>query len=459
MATTSNIRNPGIVYPGDYTLKKIALLHVGGVLDLTSVMVELSYFEDIFSPVVSGNLVLTDALGIIEKCQLSGNEYIQITFTKASDSRAFEVNFLMRVYKISDRQLISNTTAEGYILHFCSEEMILSEQYKISKSYKNKTITDIIADIVQTYLQVPPNKVVVIENTQGIYSFIIPNLKPFEAINWLSNYARSSSPGNTGADMIFFENNLGFRFASLQTLFKQNIYRSYTPQLVNVEGQIPSDEFFAVLQYDFVNAFDMLEGISVGAFASRLITVDPLLQKFEKNDFNYSDYFSRSPTLNDFPIINSTENRFGETAYQTSEAVLKVAYTNKGHKDVPYIGNKPDSYAKDFFVENHISNRPAQLALANYNKLKLLINGDPGVVAGMLINFNLLSMDPSHPDRTTKGLDGYYSGKYLVSAVKHTIRPSSYNTTLEIIADSSDELYLTPDNNSPTWKRAVQGLL
>jgi len=92
--------------------------------------------------------------------------------------------------------------------------------------------------------------------------------------------------------------------------------------------------------------------------------------------------------------------------------------------------------------------------LANYTVLKLVIPGDPGITAGAVINFELLSLKPTS---TTKEADKFYSGKYLVSAVRHIINDSgSYTTILEIAKDSSDNAYAGTNNSSAERLQAAQ---
>jgi hypothetical protein len=420
-------------------------------------LVELSYFEDIFSNTVTGRMIISEAEGFIEKFHLTGNEYIRLTFTKAS-VKNFDIDILFRIYKISDRMLVGNMQTEGYVLYFCSDELIISEQYKVSKSYPSTKISDIITDITNNYLKVPSNKNVSIENTTGIYDFVVPNFKPFEAINWLSTYAQSASDNSIGADMLFFENKYGYNFSSLQTLFAQPIYRTYQyePKNVGKNTQPVQDKFYAVLSYKFINTVDTLAAINSGQFANQLITVDPLLQRYITTNFNYNTYFNNSTSLNKYPVVNDTKNRLGDKVYETPQAVIKVSPGNHGQKDVPFIGNKPGSYAHDIFAEVYIPNRTAQLNLSNYNKIKLVVDGDPGAAAGTTINFNLLSMTPRATDKKP---DDFYSGKYLISAVKHTIKIDSYTTVLEIVKDSAPQQYVTPDNTSKIWQNTVKGII
>jgi len=458
MATTTP-KTSGVIYPQDYTLKELTILSPSyGPFNLIGVFYELAYFEDVFSNSVTGRVMVTDAEGWIEKLQLNGNEYLRLTFGKASE-KSFDVDKVFRIYKVSQRGLVGNMTTEGYFLHFCSEELVLSEQYKVSKSYKNQKISNIISDICgNNYLMVPKNKTLNIEETKGLYSFIVPNFKPFEAINWLSTYAQSAKDGNYGADMLFFEDKNGYRFASLQTLFKGPVYRTYTydPKNIDMKSQSPGEKFYSVLTYEHVKSFDTLESISLGTFANQLITIDPLLQKWGVVNFNYNEYFNKTPSLNKHPVVNGAKNRKGDAIYETPQSVIKMATSNSGQKNVPFIANKPDAYSNDIGIETYVPTRTAQLFLTNYNKMRLVIAGDPGATVGSIINFNLLTMSPTN---NGKEPDKYYYGKYLITAVKHEINVGSFTTTLEIVKESATNKYSTPNNDSTIWKNTVKGII
>ena len=60
----------------------------------------------------------------------------------------------------------SNQNTSVYSLYFCSEELILSEQNKIRKTYSGTKISDIIKNTLDNNpLKVPSNKINKIEDT------------------------------------------------------------------------------------------------------------------------------------------------------------------------------------------------------------------------------------------------------------------------------------------------------
>jgi ribosomal protein L2 len=153
-------------------------------------------------------------------------------------------------------------------------------------------------------------------------------------------------------------------------------------------------------------------------------------------------------------VSNELTNRTGQTQATSPESVLKVAFGNSNQTNVPYIKQQTTNggIAKDIFIETYVPNRTAQISLANHTTIKAVIPGDPGITAGRTINFDLLTLKPG----TNKDLDKFYSGKYLVSAVRHIISSSGYyQTVLELSRDSSKTEYPSIDSNSSVWKKAI----
>jgi hypothetical protein len=462
--TPSGDTSLGVRYEGDYNLIALNILtSTVGNVSIKDNLIELSFFEDIHSNFVYGEMLINDAEGLIERLQLHGNEYIRISFGK-DGSGVGNIDRLFRIYKASSRRRAQTQDTEKYIIHFCSDELILSHQYKISKSYKNKKISEIITSILVDELKVPsvkynPNA---IEETLGVYNFIVPYLSPFEAINWLSNYAKSKNKDSVGADMLFFENSIGYYFTSLQTLYSLPSYFTYEYNPKNIsEKQYGGDiakKIYNVSGYEILDNFNTEEVTSDGIIANRLLSVDPILRQYDKTDFNYLNYFKGSNHLNNYPILNNLHNRFGDALYETPEACFKLYATNKNQKFIPYINSKPGSIQNDFQVERYITHRRSQLNLSNYHRMKLYVPGDPSMTAGYTINFNLLSGTPA-TQTVQKNLDQLYSGKYVVSAVRHMIQGTRYNMVMEICKESNVDIIGQVDNSLPIWKNTTKGII
>jgi hypothetical protein len=440
----SNIENQGVSYPQDFYINKLEFKTSSGSIDFKKLMVEISYYEDIFAFVVSGHITVIDAQGFIEGLQLDGNEFLTLEYSKTKNSVSNNNTF--RVYKIGDRTPGSNLNTNIYTLYFCSEELLLSEQSKITKTYAGTKISDIINDIlVGNALGVSSNRVYNIEETIGVYDFAIPRFKPFESISWLSTYARPKA-NNKLSDMLFFETKDGFNFRSIKSMFSKDALLTYKYQLNNVEVEDIAEKIFTVLDYEFVKTQDMLENISSGMLANKLISIDPLKRSYSVTNFNVDTDTN----------IGSLKNRLGKTQIESYDSVIKVATSNSNQKNSPYIKQREGSVAQDVFIESYLPSRTSQINLSNYIKIKIVVPGNPILVVGNTINFNLLSQR-NNKDNNKKDLDFYYSGKYLITAVRHVIGAQGrYVTTLEIVKEKTENKY--PDNSgtSSYWNKLVK---
>jgi hypothetical protein len=448
----------GIVYPGDFSLIALTLLAATDSyrLDIKNILEEISYQEDLFSDCVYGYVNVTDAEGYIEKLSISGNEFLRLQLGKG-DNTNYLIDKLFRVYKIAKRKPEGQGMTESYCLYFCSEEMLISEQYKVLKSYQSKGVSDIINDIMQNYLKIDSSNRTSgdLEQTYGSYDFIIPNLKPFDAINWLCTYARPMPP-NTGADMLFFEDKDGFKLRSLQTMYQQTDVAAYnySPKNVNPitkEPQLNYDVGNAIT-YEIMDSFDTLGAINSGALANSVLNVDILGRRASLQKFDYvQDYVNKATQLNDQPGLNSTlKNRFGDAMNSTHLANFKLVYGNSGQANYVSV---PSAVAHDIFAEVFIPNRTAQLPLSSYMRAKLSVWGNPQLTVGKTITFNLLTKDI----RNT-GLDSFYSGRYIITAVRHLLTFDNYRTVIEIAKDSNPTQYNNIDNSSALWQNTVKGI-
>jgi len=430
-------------YPLDYSIQDLNLLGSNGQkFNLKRMMTTLSYYEDLYSFSSSGSLVVSDASGFIESLQLTGNEFLIIDIGKVKDAPDNTIE-TFRLYKITKRKPSADMNSESYELCFCSEEMFLSEQIKISKSYPGMMIKDVITDIVKNQLQVNSDKINKIESTTGIYDFVVPNMKPFEAISWISTYAQSDS--YPGADMLFYQTREGFNFRSLQSIYNESVYATYKYSLKNAADseQSTEDKQLAVQKFEFVKTYDSLNEINSGTFSNRLISIDPLIRSFYVTDFDYTQYAGNS--LNGNPPSNYLTNRLGDAQNAAFAGVLKVAASNKAEMDAQYISDRSGSVAHDIEIETYVPLRTAQISLANYTKLKLTIPGDTGLTVGKTIQFNMNSLDPGNPN---KEQDKFYSGKYIVTALRHMYSPDQFQTMIEIAKDSSPTQFQSINTSS-----------
>ena len=120
--------SPGVFYTQDFSLDTINFLTASGQkFDLRKLLIELCYYEDIYSFSISGYLTVQDGQGFVELFQLTGNEFLELDFGKIKGAPN-NIKQTVRVYKVEDRKPSGNMNTESYKMYFCSEELMLSEQ-------------------------------------------------------------------------------------------------------------------------------------------------------------------------------------------------------------------------------------------------------------------------------------------------------------------------------------------
>lgn len=440
----------GLVYPQDFSLDAVDIVTDSQkVYKLKNLVVELSFFEDIYAFACSGYVILKDAVGLIETLKLDGTEFMNIAYGKTrSVNNSAKIIRTFRIYKIGNRKPSGNISSEFFTIYFCSEEMLLSEQLKLSKGFKGQQISDIIKTILtdQNSLNVKSKKIEYIEPTFGTYDFVIPRLKPFEAISWLSTYARPI--GGQGADMLFFETNDGYNFKSLQSMFADNVYGTYTYKPANINNADLASGLNTVLEYEFVKTFDSLEATESGIYSSKLITIDPLTRTQKTTTFNKNE-------LNGYGASGQGTNRLGKKQSEMYDSSLKLAFGNSGEKNKAYIKQNASSVSNDIYIETSVPNRTAQIALANYTVIKAIIPGDTAITAGRTVNFQLYSNN-FDPELNNRKFDEFFSGKYLVTAVRHVIQSQGvFQTILELAKESLKSPYPSPSYSNLEYKETL----
>lgn len=441
-------------FPQGFSLESVKIeTDFGQVFDVRNLVMELCFYEDMYSFVTSGYMILKDAIGVVENFKLDGNEFIKIKYgSNKTEDDSHKLDRTFRIYKVGNRNPIGNLNSEFLTLYFCNEILLLSEQIKVSKGYTGKKISTrndnsgIINNILTEKLRVDPKRIVDIEESYGVYDFVVPRLKPLEAISWLSTYARPSGD-KLGADMVFFETKDGFKFKSLQSLMEQEPYTTYKYQLKNLPKEKTDSNEISVLSYEIVKSFDALESTNVGLYANKLISIDPITKRYKTTTFNYDNY---AKVKGQNPVVASSSNRFDIEQTKAFDSRIKVVFGNSNEAEIQYIKERQGSVAKDIFIENNVPYRTAQIALANYTILKMLIPGDSALSVGMTINFNLYTLQNTE----SRQLDEYYSGKYLVTALRHVIQTNgTYQIVAEIAKESVNNTYVKPDSTSASYKQ------
>ena len=479
----------GIQYAGEYEIEEIKLFSSSGnIIPLNGLMAHLEIFEDIFSSTISGSITLLDTNSIVLNLPIIGQEYLSFKIKTASlgeeetDIIDYTEN-VFSVYKIDAR--LMGTKSELITLHFASPEMLRNLRTRVSKSYTN-SIDKIVIDVLQNERYLNSKKKLFIEGTVGTRKFIAPNSYPFTFVQKLATESISLQHGSPY--FLFYENKDGIHFRSLDSLYKQPVIAEYSTGHFSHQNSSetvirnPLEEYSRPITHQIVQANDMVANVRGGLLGSNLITHDIYKKSYSKKTFRYFKNFPNHSRLSDNPIYNKNViDEFGNTVDNFTDANIHLHPTSKVEEnDAQYyttaVGNEGDKYKwltgggrtgqqgqqitspySPNRIENSLLHRQAKfMELKKGVMLKVEVHGITNIAVGQTINFEMLTEGQTHGKERE---DRYYSGKYLITQLKHEFNevPQRKHNIIMTIAKDGYTKQLEQNTNAAEPKKRSKG--
>jgi hypothetical protein len=405
---------------------------------------------------MSGEITLVESFDLVKHFPIIGAEILTITYKTPYDDLP-PVVLTFRTYKVSLQLEAAQRETQAVRIEFISPHAIRSMQSKISKSYKNLVISEMVDRIYTDYLasdvnqgisstqtkavEIPgkPSNVGIARDdgkmplrtahtTYDVRSYVIPYWTPLYTINWLCH--RSRSKFNTSyCDYVFYENSDGHHFASLSILKDEPskfLYTNYPIASRNQKGQRPIEfEMRNILGMTITNNMDRIKQQNLATFASTILTHDLTTKTFNAVNFDYDSTFNQVGShLNKHRVLPA-----GQTDYAGSPMSVLKFYPNSTYTAAGM--EKVSDPAETILY------RQSLLSQMNSSNVTLECWGDTNVKVGQTIDFTTVSKQS--PKNTDNYEDDYIKGKYLVTAIRHFVSAKAHKMTLTITKDSYAE--------------------
>ena len=396
-------------------------------------------------PVLSGNILIADSIGLSGKLLFDGSETLLMDISKDPNSDIAGFKRAFRIYKQGNR---SNDTpnSETYTLHFVADEMIYSDQQRINQSYEG-TYTDVVVKIMQNYLKVPTNSAGgIYEPSSGLRSIVIPNLKPIEAIEWC---AKRAVDVNQAPNFMFFQNTVGYNFATLSKMLSEEDILEIKFDVKNQTGSNAFKEIGSARAYEVVAQTDMVEKTRSGVNAGQFIGFDPMTGTIAKKNISFGDHYSTMKHGNDNPNYSSVQNRDGKDASEAYSSKKSVSIFSAAKQFSNYIKqNDPTSLSKQENYETFLFQRKAIIANLMAKRIKIAMPGNFQLTSGFNVNVN--APDFGKKEKGTDNADPSLSGKYLIVGSRQIIGYEKHETVIEVATTSSSNDFIPASNPEQT---------
>lgn len=416
---------------GSYTLRTLNLtLKNGTVIELAGVFNQIEVYEDVFKYAIEGKIRIRDFVGGIEKFIITGGEKLSMVLLKPNGNNEVIVARDDLIITSISQVAFQQNNFLLYDLNFRSKATVESMKKKIFRGFgTDKNLTSVVKKL---YSEISSDTELSIYSDTLSFdnSYVCTAQRPLEAINQLAKRACVNKDF-----FLFFERfgrNPGEPFTHVfiqwnkmkEFWLSNNIPKiTYNPNA----GQINytnANENEGSINSHFIRLepnFDHMANVKAGFYRSRIRSLNLSKRSYIDTQIDYKNETEQElETLYDNKFIESNNifNSFDTTP--TIERLIIEPTNDVVKNKATWL--KYDTYGAIL----NTSIRVTCQVFGGGNKLSI----------GNLIDLSL----PSHANISTNSSvrhdNQVYSGKYMITAIKHTITPKVYVKTLELGRDS-----------------------
>ena len=280
------------------------------------------------------------------------------------------------------------------------------------------------------------DKEIEIEETDGEYSLIIPDLRSDAAMQFLSR--RAYSQKNKTSLYRFFETREKYFFCTPEYLIeKYSDFEGKTDEEINrlnfiyntVEdntgpGQRVAQQSVNDVQYG--NKVDTFHDMKAGMYRRSVTELDPTTRTRIQRDYDYTTEYEEKEMPEKVKLTHSDTflNKYMAASTQPEEYLIV---------DFPQIGQSRGKQDMKKPYQNFYENYTAK-PVVNYhffkNALTMEINGRIKLYPGMVINLELYKFN--NTTSGTREFDHERSGKYLVTTITNVYSADLYKQTIAL---------------------------
>ena len=388
--------------------------------ELSGIIKQMSIYESIYNNCMFGSILIDDGTGMIEANGIVGSGLEQFHFEIVTpNSSSAKTSNLEKEFKIDSISAgIKTKTHTEYNIGISSPYLFVNNQKKISRSFMKMTASEIAEYVGTSVLEFGSYLWTdfVVSPSLHEKQIVVPNWNPFQLLNFL---AKNSVSAKGEANYLFFENNDGFKFMTVDELKSGDIMRAFT--LKSQPSQIAEDargftvDNSMMENYSEQSRFNISGGQVSGQYGASILTHNILEKSLESYEVEYD----------------------GE-----KDVVLAEGIGLNGPKDAPYAdfnvkqheGFMSANYLygiHDKGEKSHYPHYDMKKTEMRTNTIKFDVPGDTNCWAGDVVMLRI----PTNIHVHDLPEDQYLTGKWLVTAIHHKINNKEYVMTLECMKD------------------------
>lgn len=425
------------INPGDIKINSAIILNNQGQgINISLMLTQINLYESLNHSFVTGDITISDSLGLIESMPLIGEEqlYLDVETPGFPDMPNFRRHGLFLLYKLSGLENLSIKN-RLFTMHFVSIEMLTDLNCKISKTFRgtpSSIVTQLLAPASGSKSFLSTNKRLDIDTTVNEHNFTANFWTPVYCVNYLTSRAVDI---NNDPSFVFFENNVGFNFKTLSSLYRQPEYttfvRSQRMRPPSGEGQTLGEEYAKVLDMSTKTHHDYLQRLQNAFYTSSAITYDTLTKTVQT-----TERLARRDWIDNLPAVNRVSMNKSPAITRNLQALPESVYKTQCIARMLHSSDSVLSNRSVLSTEHHLK-RLHKISLLSASSTNIQVFGRFDYTVGQKINL-VIYRDRQNVSGDSQEfiIDDILSGFYLITALNHNITQKAHFTNIELSKES-----------------------
>lgn len=399
-----------IFTPGQVAPLGVYLNAIGGqTIDITNFALKIVLYEDLFSNVMTGHIVMDDAASIIYN--ITGYETITLGF--ATPGTEATIDGVFHITAIDNR--VPGEGSQAYVLRLMSAHGFIDNTLIISKKFKG-TPTDIIRNVFTEYFGVNKKLVILNGRDNNSLAVVSPYWSPMKLINWIAQRSYHDAPNK-----MFFQSNKAFYLASIEDLVQLPTVAKYLYSPISNKNYDIFKTYSVIKNLAPIRFFDVLEAQDNGYFGSTLLTHDITKKQYDVKYYNHLAQYKKYKHL---------EKTFDEIYIKTFAGIESFRRVKTEQSSI-----FPEAYSPNY--KNWLPQRNSLMYEASNLRIQVTVPGITTLEVGNVVECSIATAIAKSPgDDLSDIQDPYLSGRYLITAISHSFTLNSHEMTMELMKDS-----------------------
>ena len=405
--------------PAKYEI--LTIIKDGKEQPLQGKTINFNYYESLYSPVVSANMMFVDAGGSVkddkdnvtsikEGLPITALEDVQVKI----QTKFGTLDFTKDAFKVTSSPIMDQESNRmTVLLNLINDKEIKNSELPIFDRFVGK-ISDTVIKILQQKLQVSKDKIDV-ESTKNSYGI---TGKGRGALNIILDLCRRSVPVKGDAGYFFYQTQDGFNFKSIDSLLSQDSKQKYVYSGALKDNLENSDNDFKILSAPRIKKDqDITKALKNGTYVNRNVFFNP--QTFEHSEIVFSvDKDGVKKTLGgDLPVKPKDVKGFTKTNHH----ILDIGSFETQNQN-------PNNDPREWQATSQM-----RYNLLHSIVMNIQIPCNTELRAGDIIEIDIESQQE---DKVDSPSDEQQGGKYLILHLCHHFDTLRSYTSLTLVRDS-----------------------